>query len=168
MKRIYTLLIIIVGVLLTCNVQAEETSSVRIDTNKLYRGLLVIIKINDLPVFILNRRINEIDSLRESHSERRNLVAQCPDCDPVLRSLSPDYLVIWGFHPVSGCELIYASSTAKDWVGHAVHGKGGFVDKCSATEYDLTGRKIAGPSTSPAELGMPSHRFHDEVLEIDK
>ena len=94
MKRIYTSLIVIVGVLLTCNVQAEESSKVRIDTSKIYRGLLVIIQINDLPVFIMNRRPSEIDGLRRVHAGNQRQVSQCPDCSPVLRSISPDFLVI--------------------------------------------------------------------------
>lgn len=167
MKSIYTLLII-VGALLICNAQAEDSSFIPIDTSKFSRGLLVIIEVNNLPVFILNRRLDEIDSLKKLHAESLDPVPKCQDCNPVLRSVSPDYLVIWGFHPVSGCELIYASSTSKDWVGHAVHGKGGFVDKCSGTEYDLTGRKLTGPDTSPDELGVPLHCLHEGILEINK
>ena len=48
-----------------------------------------------------------------------------------------------------------------------MHGRGGFVDKCSATEYDLTGRKLVGPKTSPNELGVPPHSFHKGVIEIE-
>ena len=166
MKHIYTLLIII-GVLLTYNAQAEDTSSVRIDPSKLDRGMLVIIQINDLPVFIMNRRLDEIDTLRKSHSKKKGQVVDCSDCDPVLRSISPDYLVIWGRHPVSKCELTYVSSTANDSVGHKVNGIGGFIDKCSGSEYDLTGRILSGPSVL-TELLVPLHTYHDGILKIKK
>ena len=154
--------------MLTCNVQAIESSSVQIDTSKLYRGLLVIIQINDFPVFIMNRRLSEINALRKLHADSQEQVIHCSDCDPVLRSISPDYLVIWGHHPNIGCELAYASSTSNSWEGHKVHGIGGFVDKCSDTEYDLTGRKLTGPDTSPAELGIPFHKLINGKLEIGK
>ena len=146
---------------------AAELPPVKLDTGKLSPGLLVKFPINKLPVFVLQRRPNELTVLRQIHINDKVAVVGCAKCDPVLRSISPDYLVIWGYNPSSGCELIYVSSTATDWVGHPVHGQGGFVDKCSATEYDLSGRKLSGPKTSPNKLMVPPYTHNKGVIEIE-
>jgi hypothetical protein len=166
MNNVHLLVLVFISQLFA-NAQAAEPLPVRLETSQLSPGLLIKFQVNNLPVFVLNRRPNEIASLRQSYGGSKERVASCATCDPVLRSISPNYLVVWGYNPSSGCELIYASSTATDWVGHPVHGRGGFVDKCSATEYDLTGRKLLGPNASPNELAVPPHSFHKGVIEIE-
>lgn len=166
MKLVHRLLIV-VACLIVSGAHADAAAPVRIDATKMPRGILLKIKVNSLPVFIINRRLTEIAALRKSYANHNKRVPGCPECDPSLRSISKDYFVVWGYNPSSKCELIYVSSTARDWIGHAVHGRGGFVDKCSNSEFDLTGRKLVGPKTSPSMLGLPQYSFHNGVIEIN-
>jgi len=160
------ILIFFVFLVLSANVRATNPSPIRIEANKLLPGVLVKMQIDNIPVFVLARRSDEIAALRKSHAGNKEQVADCSACEPVLRSISPSYFVIWGRNTSSECELVYVSSTATDWVGYAVHGRGGFIDKCSASEYDLSGRKLAGPKTSPNRLGVPAHAFRNGLIEI--
>ena len=165
MRKFKTLLL---GIVISCVTSTTfgESSPVQLDTKHLYAGLLVIVKVNGLPVFIMNRRAEEIAALRAAHAGNHAKINGCVKCDPILRSVSPDYLVVWCYNPAAGCQLIYAASTATDWVGHPVNGHGGFVDKCSGTEYDLSGRKLSGPDSSPDELAIPTYTIQKGVISV--
>ena len=167
MKFLYYLLIIALTISLhTAN--ASESASISIDLNKkLTRGVLLKVSVHNSPVFIVYRRPNEIDVLRKQYAKVKAPVPGCEKCAPSLRSISPDYLVVWGNSPSSKCALTYASSTAKDWAGHAVSGRGGFVDQCSGAEYDLSGRKLMGPKTAPKELEIPHHILREGIIVFD-
>lgn len=150
----------------TTSAQADG-GSVRVDTKYVPEGMLAAVDVNGLPVFVLHRRQIEIDNLRSMYDESDAAAVDCARCDPVLRSVSADYLVVWGYSPDSGCELTYVSSTAtNEWEGYSIQGLGGFVDKCSGAEYDLSGRKLSGRNEGPNRLTIPRHTITNGVIVI--
>lgn len=138
------------------------------DVSTLPPGILVKVPVDSLPVFVLRRSSDELAALRKAHATAPRSKESCSGCDPITRSLDPEVLVILGYNPASGCELIYAASKATDWSGYAISGRGGFVDKCTQTEYDLSGRKLRGPESSPEELAVPIHRYVGTKLQIQR
>lgn len=148
-------------------INSESEATIKFDPSTIERGIMINFPVNDLPLMVVHRRTSEIESLEINYSDKRIAIEECPMCIPALRSIKHDYFVTWGYHPTSGCELIYVSSEADDWDCHKIQGIGGFVDKCSGSEYDLSGRKIFGPTSSPSELLLPKHKFEDGNLVID-
>lgn len=137
-----------------------------IDVATLPSGILVKFPVDSLPVFVLRRSSDELAVLRKTHATAQGGEEFCHDCDAITRSIDPEVLVVSGYNPASGCELIYVASKATDRSGYAVGGRGGFVDKCTQTEYDLSGRKLRGPESSPDELAIPMHRYVGTQLQI--
>ncbi len=147
---------------------AESKQPISFDPSKIEVGTMIKFPVNNLPIMVVHRKNSDVVKLINRYSSRSVQMESCLGCNPILRSINRSYFVAWGYQPKSGCELIYVSSEADDWDGHAIKGVGGFVDKCSGSEYDLSGRKIFGTDTSPSELPIPKHHFENGNLIIEK
>ena len=147
---------------------AGDSDPITVDTTHLERGILIKFPVNELPVFVLNRRVEEIADLEAMHKTKKEPVRNCPDCNTVLRSITDNILVIWGFNPSTGCELLYASSKDDGFDDLVLIDRGGFVDSCSHAVFDLSGRKLSGSDSTPKTLEVPAHKIYNGVIEIDR
>ena len=147
---------------------AEHPDPIIVDTNLFQDGLLMKLPVNELPLFILNRRDQEVENLIEIHKDKVEPVTNCPKCNTILRSISENILVIWGFNPSTGCELYYASSKENNFTEYGLVDRGGFVDSCNDAVFDLTGRKLFGPKSTPETLEVPTYKIVDGVVEINR
>jgi Rieske Fe-S protein len=139
-----------------------------VNTKDLERGILIRFNVNELPVYVLKRRPEEVAKLEENHKDNNNEVESCHKCNRILRSISKDIITIWGFNPSTGCMLVYASSKSDQYQDYGLINEGGFIDPCSNSVFDLSGRKISGPSCSPLVLEIPKHTLEEDILVIDE
>lgn len=143
-------LVILNLVFLVSSVTFAGDELIKINLDLLEPGILVKIPANPGRVFVLVKKL------------------ETPLTKEKIRKYSRDLTVIRGYIPNSGCELVYAGSDADDWGGHPVDKIGGFVDKCSNSEYNLDGIKLVGPATSPDRLLIPDFNLINKELIIYK
>lgn len=163
MKILGAILLLLLQSVTAC---ADDKQPIKFDPRNIEIGTTIIFPVNDLTMMVVHRTASDVLNLQNKYTSQKNPNDSCQECNPIFRSIKKEYFVTWGYHPDSGCGLIYVSSEADEWVGHTIRGVGGFVDKCSGSEYDLSGRKIFGPDSSASVLPIPQYDFQNENLVI--
>lgn len=135
------------------------------DIGKIEPGQKVTFEWRGLPVFVVNRTKEQLDtltavdaSLRDPKSEN---TAQQPDyAKNEHRSIKPEWLVVTGICTHLGCVPDFFPELKPEpfdpqW-------KGGFYCPCHKSRYDMSGRVYAGVP-APANLAVPPYHFVDDA-----
>ncbi|OGV25777.1 MAG: ubiquinol-cytochrome c reductase iron-sulfur subunit [Legionellales bacterium RIFCSPHIGHO2_12_FULL_37_14] len=143
------------------SVKAEIAGgSVQVDISQLAEGQQLTVEWRGLPVWIIRRTQDMLDSLKKDSDLLRDpnsLVEQQPlFAKNIYRSLNPNYLVLIGICTHLGCVPKYvpaAHELAQDWPG-------GFFCPCHGSKFDLAGRVFKGVP-APINLEVPPYKFLD-------
>lgn len=136
------------------------------DIGKIEPGQKVTFGWRGLPVFIVNRTRQQLDTLpglddrlKDPHSDNTD---QQPDyAKNEWRSIKPEWLVMIGICTHLGCSPDYFGEVKAEpfdpqW-------KGGFFCPCHKSRYDLAGRVFDGVP-APANMVIPPYHFVSDTL----
>jgi ubiquinol-cytochrome c reductase iron-sulfur subunit len=132
------------------------------DVGTLREGQLATVQWRKKPVWILRRTPGELKELSHDNALLSDPKSHEPQQPPDmtlhladgLRAVRPEYLVLVGVCTHLGCIPDFRptpGSVGPDW-------RGGFYCPCHGSQYDLSGRVMAG-SPAPLNLPVPPYYF---------
>ncbi|MDR2637000.1 MAG: ubiquinol-cytochrome c reductase iron-sulfur subunit [Zoogloeaceae bacterium] len=137
---------------------------VEADISKLEPGQMMTVEWRGVPVWILRRTKEMLDTLSPLNGELSDPQSEKslqPDyCKNEQRSRQPDVLVVKGVCTHLGCS---PSSKFKHGSGEGMPAdwKGGFLCPCHGSTFDLAGRVFKN-KPAPTNLDIPPHTFISE------
>jgi ubiquinol-cytochrome c reductase iron-sulfur subunit len=134
---------------------------VQVDLSKMEPGQQVTVEWRGMPVFIIKRTKEMLNSLKVDRQLLRDpdsMVDQQPkSAKNIYRSLKPEYLVLIGICTHLGCSPKYTpqeKSLGPSWPG-------GFFCPCHGSKFDLAGRVFKGVP-APINLQVPPYKYLNE------
>ena len=131
---------------------------IKIDISKLTPGEQLTIPWRGMPVWVISRTPEMLDTLPKLDSILRDpnsLEDQQPAyCKNLYRSIKPQIFIAIGICTHLGCVPTYRpdkGSISPDWLG-------GFYCPCHGSKYDLAGRVYQGVP-APLNLKIPRHMY---------
>jgi hypothetical protein len=124
-----------------------------IDLSKLENGMMGV-NILGGPYYIIRRTPEETNLLIKKYGVGN------------LRSGNKDFILIKAKSPDSDCNVAYVAKGDQEWVNHPIYREGGFVDVCSCSWFDLSGRRRSQKCPG-SDLEIAPHKFlHGDVVLI--
>lgn len=134
---------------------------IQVDINRLQLGQQLTVEWRGMPIWIIRRTQQEIDSLKHHNPHLRDpnsiVDQQPPYAQNAYRSIKPEILVLVGICTHLGCiPNLYpqSGSIAKDW-------QGGFLCPCHGSKFDMAGRVFKNVP-APVNLQVPKYTYLNE------
>jgi ubiquinol-cytochrome c reductase iron-sulfur subunit len=139
---------------------------VKADISKLELGQMVVIEWRGMPVYVVRRTPEALESIKKMDGEVRDpnseQATQPKYIKGEFRAIKDEYLVLLGKCTHLGCAPKYfpeVGSVGHEWLG-------GFFCPCHGSKFDLAGRVFKGVP-APTNLEVPPYRYlSDTVIEI--
>jgi ubiquinol-cytochrome c reductase iron-sulfur subunit len=139
---------------------------VKADISKLELGQMVVIEWRGMPVYVVRRTPEALESIKKMDGEVRDPNSEQSNQPKYIkgefRAIKDEYLVLLGKCTHLGCAPKYfpeVGSVGHEWLG-------GFFCPCHGSKFDLAGRVFKGVP-APTNLEVPPYRYvSDTVIEI--
>jgi ubiquinol-cytochrome c reductase iron-sulfur subunit len=137
---------------------------VRADISKLEPGQMIRVKWRGLPVWIVNRTTEMLDSLPELDSQVSDPDSERSEqpkyAQNEYRSIKPEFAVLIGICTHLGCSPTFRPDVSPadlgpEWLG-------GFFCPCHGSRFDLAGR-VYKSVPAPLNLPVPPYRYLSET-----
>jgi ubiquinol-cytochrome c reductase iron-sulfur subunit len=139
--------------------------SLKVDVSQMQVGEAMFLNWEGRPVLIYRRQNSEFSTLRirderllDPSSEHSD---QPPDALNAYRSVQPDWFVAIALGTDQGCSLTHL--TANDSQFQKQSWRGGFIDSCRKSRYDLSGR-VYESQYATRNLVVPPYRISGETI----
>ncbi len=136
---------------------------VTVNISKIEPGQQITVEWRGQPVWIIRRtdEMNEnIEKLNDRVKDPNSEVPQQPEyIDGILRSLKPEFAVLFGLCTHLGCVPSYRPEVAPADLGD--EWLGGLFCPCHGSRYDMAGR-VYEAQPAPTNLVVPPYRFDDD------
>jgi len=128
-------------------------ASVEIDISKVEVGQAITVMWRGKPVFIRHRTAEEITKAKDIDAQVATLRDKQLDAD---RAQKPQWMIVVGVCTHLGCvpQGQKATEARGEW--------GGWFCPCHGSQYDTSGRIMAGPA--PTNLAVPPYTFVSDTL----
>jgi len=128
-------------------------ASVEIDISKVEVGQAITVMWRGKPVFIRHRTAEEITKAKDIDAQVATLRDKQLDAD---RAQKPEWMIVVGVCTHLGCvpQGQKATEARGEW--------GGWFCPCHGSQYDTSGRIMAGPA--PQNLAVPPYTFVSDTL----
>ena len=128
-------------------------ASVEIDISKVEVGQAITVMWRGKPVFIRHRTAEEITKAKDIDAQVATLRDKQLDAD---RAQKPEWMIVVGVCTHLGCvpQGQKATEARGEW--------GGWFCPCHGSQYDTSGRIMAGPA--PTNLAVPPYTFVSDTL----
>lgn len=135
------------------------------DIGKVEPGQMVKFGWRGLPVFVVNRTKDQLDTLPKVDARLKDPKSDNADQQPgyaknEYRSIKPEWLVVIGICTHLGCVPDYFGEIKPEPFDPSW--EGGFYCPCHKSRYDIAGRVFDGVP-APANLVVPPYKFLDDT-----
>jgi ubiquinol-cytochrome c reductase iron-sulfur subunit len=138
---------------------------VEADISKIEPGQKVTFEWRGLPVFVVHRTPEQLETLAGEDARLRDPKSENADQQPAYaqnenRSIKPEWLVVVGICTHLGCVPDFYPELKPE--PFDPHWEGGFYCPCHKSRYDIAGRVYDGVP-APANLPVPPYHFVDDT-----